>query len=133
MSTSTTPFVTPFEGSSLAKAHGKVIEAFTYGNAQYTLKMIRVFYGATARKDIIEECEQLYRGIQRLMATENVMRGYTQHDTNAMAFRQNEVLDERVMQFYFQVTTLLNEKGFTEFMKIKPRVESTPTVRIGIP
>ena len=128
MTFSTTPFVTPFEGSSLAKAHGKVIEAFSYGNAQYTLKMIRVFYGATARKDIIQECEQLLKGIQRLMATENVARGYTQHDTNAMAFKQNELLDERVMQFYFQVTTLLNEKGFTEFMRVKPRVESRPTI-----
>lgn len=128
MSITTTPFVTPFEGSSLAIAHRYVIQAFSFGDAKYTLKMIRVFYGATSRKDIIEECEQLYKTIQRTMATGNVIVGYTHHDSNSMMFRQNEVLNEKVMQFYFQVTTLLNEKGFTEFMKVKPRVESRPTI-----
>jgi len=128
MSFSTNPFITPFEGSSLAKAHGIVIDSFRFGDPHYTLRCIRVFYGATARKDIHEECEKEVHKIKRAMATENAIVGYTQHHSNAMGFQQNERLDERVMQFYFKVTELLNEKGFTEFMKVKPRVESRPTI-----
>jgi len=128
MSISATSLVTPFEGSSLAKAQVKVIDAFSFGNSKYTLRMIRVFYGTTARKDIIDECEQTYKKIDRLMATENVVVGYTQHHSSAMAFQQNDTLDERVLQFYFKVTTMLYDKGFTEFMKVKPRVESRPTI-----
>ena len=125
---STTSLVTPFEGSSLAKAQAKVIDAFSFGDAKYTLRMIRVFYGTTARKDIIEECEKTHKNIERTMASENIIVGYTQHHSNAMGFQQNEVLNERVLQFYFKVTILLYEKGFTEFMKVKPRVESRPTI-----
>jgi hypothetical protein len=125
---SPTSLVTPTEGSSLVKAQAKVIDAFSFGNSKYTLTMIRVFYGTTARKEIIEECEKTYKSIERLMATENIVVGYTQHHSSAMAFKQNEVLDERVLQFYFKVTTLLYDKGFTEFMKVKPRVESRPTI-----
>jgi len=128
MSSNTNPFITPFEGSSLAKAHGIVIDSFRIGDPHYTLRCIRIFYGATARKDIILECEKEFRKIKRVMATENAIVGYTQHNSSAMLFQQNELLDERVIQFYFQVTTLLNEKGFTEFMKVKPRVESRPTI-----
>jgi len=122
------PFLTGYEGSSLVHAHFKVIDAFAIGDPKYTLKMLRVFYGATARKDIIETCEKTYRIMQREIQIATAPTGYTQHDKQLSSMRQNLELEEKVMQFYFQITKLLNEKGFTEFMKARPRDEARPTI-----
>lgn len=130
---STTPIITPFEGSTLAQARNAVIKAFASGDQAHVFDMLSVFYISTAKADIIKECNEHKKEIEQKLKLHNSQRRNFSQDALSTIISREEYLKQVNINFYEKIMLLCCDHGLTEFDTVKPVVNTAGKLGSGPP